>query len=103
MSPTEKPQADFNKDRKLLEKEVERPVSKKAQENGWKVYKWKSVNNAGVLDRIFIKQGKCVFVEFKRPGGKTTKLQDDVIQELKDENMITMVIDNRELGYRTFL
>ncbi len=103
MNPTEKPQAEFNKDRKLLEKEIERPVCKRARDNGWKVYKWKSVNNRGVLDHIFIKKGKCVFVEFKRPRKGPTNLQADVIQDLKDEDMTTMVIDNRELGYRTFL
>jgi len=48
------------------------------------IYTRKFVSPAtkGVPDRIFIRNGKVLFMELKRPGNKTTALQDYEIAQL---------------------
>ena len=89
--PEEKPQKSFKK--KILEKDVEGPVRKAAIKNGWLVYKWCSVNNRSVPDRIFIKEGKCYFVEFKALNKQLTPAQADIAEDLKREGMAAIMID----------
>lgn len=60
----------------MKESTIERRVCKWAQEHGWLAYKFVSPNQRGVPDRVFVSpRGVVVFVEFKAPGGKPTKLQ----------------------------
>lgn len=54
---------------------IESQSTKFAKANGWLSYKWVSPGNAGVPDRIFIKAGRVVFVEFKAAGQKPRPLQ----------------------------
>lgn len=82
----------------MLEKEIEQKVREAAIENGWLVYKWVSPSQRGVPDRIFIRDGRVVFIEFKRPGGHLTKLQDRTIQRLREQRMEVHVCDSVESG-----
>ena len=51
----------------------------------------------GWPDRIVaLPEGKVLWVELKRPGGKTTPLQDKVHKELKDRGHMVHVIDSKE-------
>jgi hypothetical protein len=82
-----------------LEKVIERKVGLYAKSRGWYVAKWKSENNRGVLDRIFINRyGFIIFIEFKRRGKKPTKIQDECIDELEKRNCQTRVVDSIEQG-----
>jgi hypothetical protein len=49
-----------------------------------------------VPDRIFIKAGHVVFIEFKAPGKKPTPLQAQTIRKLKDAGCEVWVCDNVE-------
>lgn len=70
---------------KVTEREVEESLAKGVKKLGGRAYKFVSPGNAGVPDRIVILPGgKIIFVELKRPGGKTTALQDVQIQRLQD-------------------
>jgi len=60
----------------MLERDIERKAVKEAEKDGWLSYKFASPAHRGVPDRIFIKRGHVVFIEFKTPTGKTTKLQE---------------------------
>jgi hypothetical protein len=59
-----------------LEKLIERWVCKKATELGVPSAKFTSPGDTGWPDRMFILfNGRCLFVEFKRVGGKLTAKQ----------------------------
>ena len=62
---------------------VEGLVRKWAKANGWLVFKFSSLSQRGVPDRLFIKDGLIVFIEFKGPGKKPTPLQAATIAKMK--------------------
>jgi len=68
----------------VLEKDIEKKAVAAAKRNGWLSYKFSSPAHRGVPDRLFIKGGNVVFIEFKRPGGKASKLQELVMQTMRD-------------------
>lgn len=68
----------------MLEKDIERKAVQAARERGWLCYKFASPAHRGVPDRIFIKDGRVVFVEFKTPKGRLIKLQERELARLRD-------------------
>jgi VRR-NUC domain. len=80
-------------------KAVEEPVVKYAVGLGIKVLKINPLWAAGWNDRIFfIPGGKPLIIEFKRPGGKVSKLQAQRHKELLRDGYDHHVIDNTEEG-----
>lgn len=64
-------------EKRVTEKQIEAYLVKKIKQLGGRAYKFVSPGNAGVPDRILVLPGgKIVFAELKKPGGKTTPLQD---------------------------
>jgi hypothetical protein len=87
----------------MLEKDIEKKVCENAKKRGWMTPKWVSPNNRGVLDRIFIKNGRCIFVEFKRgEKGKISPLQAKVIKQLEAQEMEVLIIRSVEEGENAF-
>lgn len=86
----------------MLEATIEKRVCANAKANGWLTYKWTSPSNRGVPDRIFIKAGRVVFVEFKAPGKKPTPLQKHIHKKLENEGMEVHVVDSIEAGKGLF-
>ncbi len=83
----------------MLEKDVERKVKDYAESKGWLTRKWTSPNHAFVPDQIFIRpDGKVIFVEMKRPGGKCTPGQLREHQKLRDHGCLVYVIDSVDAG-----
>lgn len=78
----------------MLESEIEKECCKWAASEGWSSYKFVSPSKRGVPDRIFLRDNKTVFVEFKRPGGKLSKLQEREIEKLRAQQFKVFVIDN---------
>jgi len=68
----------------MLERDIEKGVSNYAKVFGWITFKFVSPNNRGVPDRVFIKAGRVVFIEFKRVTGKLTPLQTIQIRKMRD-------------------
>lgn len=68
---------------KLLEKNVEDELVRRVKDLGGECFKFISPGNSGVPDRIVILNSKVVFVELKRPNGKTRKLQDVQLRRLQ--------------------
>ena len=58
-----------------LEKDVEKRLHRKIKSIGGQSWKFVSINNRGVSDRIVLISGRCIFVELKRDGGKMSPLQ----------------------------
>ena len=80
--------------RSLLEKDIEKKVCDWAKKNGILPIKFTPMGEAGWPDRIFIRNGKAVFIEFKAPGKHTRPLQDARIRALQLQKMSVGVYDN---------
>lgn len=80
----------------MRESFIERKCCEWAKVNGWLAFKFTSPNNRAVPDRLFIKDGRVVFVEFKAPGKQPTKLQASVINLMRARGATVFVIDNYE-------
>lgn len=85
----------------ISEKQIEKQSKKEAKDDGWLAFKFSSPQHRGVFDDVFIKQGRVVFIEFKKPGGVLTRLQEifrDQIREQKIEAEVAWsVVDTRRI------
>lgn len=86
----------------MRESKIEVEVCDHAKSLGWLCYKWVSPSNRSVPDRIFFKNGKTIVVEFKAEGKKPTKLQQKTINKLRDQYILTHVIDDISEGKALF-
>ncbi len=78
----------------IRESTIERTVCAWTKERGILVIKISGPSQKGVPDRLFLRGGKTAFVEFKRPGGKTTALQDMWLARLSAEGFPAEAFDN---------
>ncbi len=62
----------------MIEREIEERLRQGVKNSGGKAFKFSSPANNGVPDRIVLFQGKCFFVELKKPGEKLRRLQSAV-------------------------
>lgn len=84
------------------ESKIEKAVCDHAKSKGWLVYKWSSPGNRGVPDRLFIRKGYVLFIEFKRKGGKTTPIQELIHKKFLEHEFKVHLIDNIEDGKLLF-
>ena len=78
---------------------VENPCVKYARDLGIRVLKINPLWAAGWQDRVFfVPGGKPLIIEFKRPGGKVSKLQEQRHKELLESGYDHHVIDNKAEG-----
>jgi len=82
----------------MLEKDIEKAVCHYASKQNWLVYKFSSPAHASVPDRMFIRNGRVFFVEFKRPGQRATAKQLREIRRLLNQGIPTYVCDDIEMG-----
>lgn len=85
-----------------LEAVIEEVVCDDARADGWVVKKCKFIGERGALDRLFAKDGRVVFIEFKAPGkkGNTSTGQNRVMEELQGAGVECHVVDNPLAAYR---
>jgi len=68
----------------MLEKEIERTLTRIVKERGGMCFKFVSPARAGVPDRIVLAPGgKVIFVELKAAGGKVSKVQAAQIERMR--------------------
>lgn len=82
-----------------LEREIEKPAVAYAVDQGWLEIKIMRANKRGWPDRIFIRLGIVIFVEFKRPDVEPSKQQQKRHRELRAAGVKVYVIDNLEMAY----
>lgn len=82
----------------MLEKQIEAKVCEYAKAKGMMVYKFTSPARAAVPDRLFIKNGRVFFIEFKRGGQKPTDAQEREHHRLRQQAINVFVIDNVDAG-----
>ena len=80
----------------MLESKLQSKMIKLAEASGWYVIKLIKTNKNGIPDLFMIRDGRVVFVEVKREGGKPRPLQEYRIDELKKVGMEAHVCDNIE-------
>ena len=80
----------------MRESKIEKDCVTWAKAQGWLSYKFSSPSNRGVPDRIFLKRGKTVFVEFKTPTGVISPLQVRQIEKIKSYDFKVFVIHSLE-------
>lgn len=80
----------------MRESLIERKCCQYAKRNDWLVYKFVSPSQSGVPDRIFIRDGKVIFVEFKATGEQLRPLQRRTIDTMRLHGALVHVIDSVE-------
>lgn len=59
----------------MLEQQIQSKIIKSLERDGWYVVKLITTTKAGIPDLLCLKNGRAVFIEVKRPGGKVSELQ----------------------------
>jgi len=88
------------RERKPREATIEARICAYARNAGWLVYKFKSENNRGVPDRLFIRNGRVVFLEIKQPGKQPTEAQTREINRIIEAGVMASWVDNLEDAIR---
>lgn len=83
---------------KISESNIELNVTRHGMKTGWLSFKFNSSNHAGVPDRIFIKNGKTIYIEFKASGEKPRKLQEITFKKMREHGAQVFVVDSIEDG-----
>lgn len=84
----------------MIESPIEDWVCEKAEAAGWVVRKLKWAGRRNGMDRFFLKSGRVVLIEFKRPGGKPRTTQQREIDLFREAGAEVHVIDNPLTGLR---
>lgn len=82
----------------MRESTIEAAVCAYAKKQGCIVMKLSGMNQKGQPDRMFLRNGKSLFIEFKAPGNKPTKLQEKWLKDLSDAGFHTTWIDDTDNG-----
>jgi hypothetical protein len=80
----------------MLEKKIENDSVKWARAAGWLTYKFASPSHRGVPDRVFMKDGRTVFIEFKTMRGRVTELQKRELQKINDAGVEAVVCRSKD-------
>lgn len=80
----------------MRESQIENKCCNWAIAQGWLSFKFTSPANRGVPDRMFIRDGAVIFVEFKAPGEELRPLQQRVITKIREHGAKVYVCDSVE-------
>ena len=80
----------------MPESDIEDACVKWAQANRWLSFKFEVPGYCGWPDRLFLKDGVAVFVEFKAPGNEPRALQAYYLQKLREQHFLAEWCDNFE-------
>ncbi len=82
----------------MRERSIEARVCALARAEGWLVHPKAASGTRGWPDRTFTKPGRVVFVEFKAPGRRPTRLQAWRHEDLRAQGYVVHVIDSVAAG-----
>lgn len=82
---------NYNDD--ALESKVERDAAAFATLRGWWEAKFVSPSLRGVPDRILIREGRVIFIEFKKLGKEPNKQQLKRHKEIREHGIEVFVVD----------
>ena len=75
---------------------VESHLVNECEKHGFLCYKFVSPGNKGVPDRIVIGNGRTIFVELKAPNETLRKLQEYVVNKMKNAGADVRVANTKE-------
>lgn len=80
--------------RSKLESEIVSDAHDYAKIRGWWTIKVETPTCNGVPDRIYLRRGVYVWIEWKKPGGVLSAIQVKRIKEMKEHGATVYVFDN---------
>jgi len=81
----------------MTEKEIEAYFVKRVKALGGFAYKFRSVSQRGVADRIAVTpRGTIIMVEIKKPGGRLSALQEIFAEEMRSVGAPYVCLWSRE-------
>lgn len=80
----------------VLEKDIETAATEYAERRGWWCCKFTSPGLVGVPDRIYIRRGRHIFVEWKKPKKDATLQQAKRHRDMRAHGAEVYVFDNLE-------
>ncbi len=86
----------------MRESKIEKEVIKYAETLGWLVYKFTSPGLRGVPDRLFLKNGTAIFIEFKATNKHPSRIQVKRMQEIMKAGFRVHYINTIEKGIALF-
>lgn len=81
-------------ERHYREKDVERAAVQWAERAEWWVRKFSSPGHRAVPDRVFAKNGRVVWIEFKAPGEKPRRDQELEMERMRAHGMEVYWVDD---------
>lgn len=82
--------------KEVRESDIEEQITEFAELRGWWQAKFVSPALRGVADRIFIRRGRHVFIEIKKPGEEPTLQQQKRAREMKSHGADVYWVDSLE-------
>jgi hypothetical protein len=79
-----------------LESQIEAEIREYAILRGWWAAKFVAPGQTGVPDRLFIRRGRHIFLEIKRPGEEPTPKQYSKHKEMRAHGAEVYWVDNLE-------
>ena len=76
------------------EKDLEDAAVRWARARGWFTRKYRTVGRRSAPDRLFIRNGVVLFVEFKRAGAQPTELQRIEIAAMRAAGALVVWLDD---------
>jgi hypothetical protein len=86
----------------MLESKIEKETMLYAAEHGWLCRKIRWIGRRGAPDRLFIRAGRIIFVEFKKPKGTPRIQQEREIERLEYHGAKVYVINDISDATRIF-
>jgi hypothetical protein len=83
---------------RVLESAIEQNVSRYAETLGMMVLKLNVIGSRGWPDRLYMYQGRTLFIEFKRLKAKPEKAQEYIHAKLRNQGFHVTVVDNVKQG-----
>ena len=81
----------------MLEKEIEKRMTREIKKRGGLCYKFTSPGNPGVPDRIVITpEGRIIFVELKTEIGRLAAIQRWQVDEMKKRGVEVRIVKGRD-------
>ena len=84
----------------MRESTIEQAVCAYAKSKGCLTMKLSGQNQKGQPDRMFLHNGRVLFIEFKAPGKRPTMLQARWLHRLADQDFYATSCDDIEAGKR---
>jgi hypothetical protein len=86
----------------MRESVIETKVSDYAKSHGWGCYKFTSPGRSGVPDRLYIRNGIHIFIEFKATGKQLRPLQVVTINKMEGYGAKVYVVSSYLQGKEIF-